>query len=110
MIFEYKISATFDRLHCNPPQWTNLHHHSFRVTLHLEAERTTGIYGLDMCEAERLLQEWGDRLPESINDVIPSGTTEDLCLYFAQCPIPEGARLRKVAVSETPERVCVLSF
>lgn len=110
--FEYEISAGFTRLHCNPPLWTDLHPHDFKVTLHLEAPRyATDLYGMDMVEAENLLKLAIADLPPAINDSpdCPDGTTEQLCLYFAkmQFPDPE-VRLKSVKVSECPERATIL--
>ncbi|HEY9748537.1 MAG TPA: hypothetical protein V6C63_07655 [Allocoleopsis sp.] len=108
--FDYEISAVFQRLHCNPPKSLDLHPHAFEVTLHLKAIRDPGqLYGLDMCYVQKQLQEWCDRIPPTVNDLIPSGTTEDLCLYFTQIPLEKSIQLTAVSVSETPERVTRLN-
>lgn len=109
MIFNYQISAIFRRKHFNPPH-QDQHHHDFRVTLHLQAERHSGqTYGLDMCELEELLKSACDRIPELVNQLIPDGTTEQMCIWFvSNIDLPEGIKLSQVDVSETEERVTSL--
>jgi 6-pyruvoyl-tetrahydropterin synthase len=110
MIFDYQISATFRRKHFNLPH-ADHHYHDFRVTLHLQAERHKGeMYGLDMCEVERLLQATCDRIPDVVNDLISSGTTEEMCLWFGFISLPSNVKLIQVDVAETPERVTSWRF
>jgi 6-pyruvoyl-tetrahydropterin synthase len=109
--YEYRIGAHFTRRHANPPLWTDLHEHTFHVTLELAAERPeTGLYGLDMVALERRLNAWAEMLPPVLNDCpeCPHGTTEELCHYFARLPLEDHAVLLSVAVAEVPERITVL--
>lgn len=109
--FDYLIAASFNRQHYNPPFWLDEHPHDFQVQLHLQAIcRPEDLYGLDMVETQKGLQAWCDRLPERINDSpqCPLGTTEQLCLYFAQIPLHEHIKIVSVSVSETPERITKL--
>jgi 6-pyruvoyl tetrahydropterin synthase len=113
--FEYLISSNFYRQHCNPPIWTNYHYHDFQVTLHLTSLcYSTDLYGVDMIEVEKILQDVCDRIPKIINELpeCPEGTTEQLCIYFAsvvQFPDPN-IKIKAVSVSESPERVTKLSL
>lgn len=68
------------------------------------------MYGVDMVEQENLLKVFCDELPAVINQhpACPGGTTEELCLYFAQMRFADHIQLLQVEVSETPERVTVL--
>ncbi|MBW4514546.1 MAG: hypothetical protein KME11_04915 [Timaviella obliquedivisa GSE-PSE-MK23-08B] len=111
VIFHYQISHSFRRRHFNPPIWQDDHWHDFRVTLHLQAERSiSGMYGLDMIEQENLLKYSCSELPELINDHqdLAGGTTEDLCLYFAKIQLDPHIKLLRVDVFESPERVTSL--
>ncbi len=113
LVFQYLISAVFRRKHYNPPIWQDAHYHNFTVSLELEAEcRERDLYGLDMVETEKLLQQYVNELPETLNDCSKclNGTTEQLCLYFAGIELDNHIQLKSVAVAECPERVTVLKF
>ncbi|NJK38211.1 MAG: hypothetical protein HC835_15755 [Oscillatoriales cyanobacterium RM2_1_1] len=107
------MKGSFSRQHCNPPIWFDLHVHTFEVTLELKALCQPGdLYGLDMVEMENCLALWIDQLPEVINQhsACPHGTTEELCLYFAQISLEPHVQLLKVSVSETPNRITTLNL
>lgn len=111
ILFHYEISTTVRRQHFNPPIWTDAHYHDFRVTLHLQALlEPAAMYGIDMVEAEQRLHGWAEQLPEVVNNHpdCGGGTTEELCLYFAQMPLEAHMELLRVDVSEVPERVTSL--
>lgn len=63
-----------------------------------------------MIEAEKLLNQWANAIPEVVNELptCPGGTTEEMCLYFAQIPMADHIQITSVSVSETPERVTIL--
>lgn len=108
ILFHYQISATIRRQHFNPPIWTDAHYHDFRVTLHLQAMlEPAAMYGIDMVEVEQRLRGWAEQLPEVVNNhpTCGGGTTEELCLYFAQMPLDVHIALLRVDVAEVPERV-----
>lgn len=112
--YQYQISASTRRMHGNPPIWDDFHPHTFQVVAEIRADRLPrALYGLDMIEAERVLQVVLNALPATVNDhpLCPYGTTEELCSYVAQelqSWLPAHAILLTVSVSETPERVCTL--
>ncbi|GEM_PF-1311263 len=111
ILFHYQISIKVRRQHYNPPIWTDAHYHDFRVTLHLQAVlETTAMYGIDMVEAEQRLRDWAAQLPEVVNNhpTCGGGTTEELCLYFAQIPLDSHIDLLRVDVAEVPERITSL--
>ncbi|MGL5082228.1 MAG: 6-carboxytetrahydropterin synthase [Microcoleaceae cyanobacterium] len=111
--FTYCIKGSFRRQHCNPPIWFDLHVHTFEVTLELQAICQPGdLYGLDMVEMENRLAFWIEQLPAVINQhpACPHGTTEEICLYFAQIPVDSHGQLLKVSVSETPNRITILKL
>jgi hypothetical protein len=111
--FNYTIKATLRRQHCNPPIWTNFHYHTFEIILELAAICQPGdLYGLDMVEMENKLYIWAEQLPEKINEhpLCPHGTTEEMCLYFAQIPVEPHVKLLSVSVSETSNRVTTLKL
>lgn len=102
---------TLRRQHCNPPIWTDYHFHSFEISLELSATCQPGdLYGLDIVEMESKLHLWGEQLPEKINEhpACPHGTTEEMCLYFAEIPLEPHVKLLGVSVSETPNRATTL--
>ncbi len=109
--FLYTIKTTLHRQHFNPPIWHNPHFHDFEITLELEAICYPGdLYGLDMVEVENQLKNWAEILPDLINDhpLCPHGTTEEMCVYFAQIPLDSQIKILQVSVSETPNRVTTL--
>lgn len=63
-----------------------------------------------MVEVEKRLQAWAGRLPALVNECVecPLGTTEQLCLYFAQMPLEAHIKIISVSVSETSNRVTQL--
>lgn len=112
--FEYDIRYTLTRLHYNPPVALDAHPHHFLITLHLRAQRRSpNIYGLDMVQLEQQLKDYAEQLPSVVNDhpQVPTGTTEELCEYFAIMPLSAPIQLLSVSVAECPERltrlVCV---
>lgn len=68
------------------------------------------MYGVDMIEAEKILNKWVENIPEIVNDLpmCPGGTTEEMCLYFAKLQMVNHIPIISVSVSETPERVTIL--
>lgn len=111
ILFHYEISTIIRRQHFNPPIWTDAHYHDFRVTLHLQAMlESAAMYGIDMVEVEQRLRGWAEQLPEVVNNhpTCEGGTTEELCLYFAQMPLDAHMDLLRVDVSEVSERVTSL--
>ena len=115
LVFEYFISGNFYRQHSNPPLWTDYHYHDFQVTLQLKSVcNQKDLYGVDMIEAQKILDAVCQRLPNKINELpeCANGTTEQLCLYFAsqiKFNDPQVC-LESVSVSETPERVTKLNL
>ncbi|MDY7020472.1 MAG: hypothetical protein SWJ54_03795 [Cyanobacteriota bacterium] len=111
--FDYTIKTTLSRQHCNPPIWTDFHFHTFEIILELAATCQPGdLYGLDMVEMENKLYLWAEKLPEKINEhpLCPHGTTEEMCLYFAQIKLEPHVKLLRVSVSETANRVTTLKL
>lgn len=109
--FLYMIKTSLNRQHYNPPIWHEPHFHLFEITLELEAVcYPEDLYGLDMVEVENQLKNWAELLPEIINEhpICSHGTTEQMCVYFAQIPLDPHIKLRQVSVSETPNRVTTL--
>lgn len=109
--FLYTIKTTLHRQHFNPPIWHDPHFHHFEITLELQATCYPGdLYGLDMVEVENQLQNWAEMLPHIINEhpLCPHGTTEEMCIYFAQIPLDSHIHILQVSVSETPNRVTTL--
>lgn len=101
------------RYHCNPPIWEEYHPHDFIVTIKLESRCNYGdLYGVDMVEAEKQLNQIINTIPAQINDLesCPNGTTEQLCVFFADnltfCD--PNIKLKEVIVGETPERLTCL--
>lgn len=108
MIFDYDITYTLTRNHYNPPVGMDVHPHHFCITLELRAQRCPpSIYGLDMVYLETQLQQYANQLPDVVNDHpdIPTGTTEELCEYFARMPLEPHVELLAVSVAECPERI-----
>ena len=106
--FEYDICYTLTRLHYNPPIALDAHPHDFLITLHLRAQRISpNIYGLDMVKLEHELKDYAEQLPSTVNDHprVPTGTTEELCEYFATMPLAPHIQLLSVSVGECPERL-----
>lgn len=113
LTFNYTIKVKFHRQHCNPPLWTDLHFHTFEVTLELEAVcQPRDLYGLDMVEVENQLYLWAEQLPEIVNEhpLCPHGTTEEMCLYFTKIPVDSHIKILSASVSETPNRVTTLKL
>ena len=84
---DYTIKSTFKRQHCNPPIWHDYHYHDFELTVELRSPCSENdLYGVDMVEAEKIINSITDVLPERINELkeCPQGTTEQLCYYFAK--------------------------
>ncbi|MGB3535640.1 MAG: 6-carboxytetrahydropterin synthase [Microcoleaceae cyanobacterium] len=109
--FLYTIKTTLCRQHFNPPIWQNPHFHDFEITLELLATCNPGdLYGLDMVEVENQLKNRAEMLPDLINEhpLCPHGTTEEMCLYFAQISLDSQIKILQVSVSETPNRVTTL--
>lgn len=110
MNFNYKISASVDRGHSNPPLYNDIHRHLFTVTLHLQAERQLGhLYGIDMVADRKKLQQAVDLLPDPLNwnTKVAYGTTEELCEYF--WILFDAPELQAVEVSECPEQITILN-
>lgn len=111
--FLYTIKTSICRQHFNPPIWHDAHFHQFEITLELEATcYPADLYGLDMVEVENQLQNWAELLPEVVNEhpLCPHGSTEEMCIYFAQIPLDPHIKIRQVSVSENANRVTTLPF
>lgn len=108
--FYYDISYTVTKFHCNPPIWEDIHPHDFKITLSIKSIRyPEDMYGIDTVEVEKVLKFECELLPNVINEVIPSGTTEDICLYFSSLKLPDkNSKIIRISVSETPERTTIL--
>ena len=107
-VFDYDIRYTLTRQHYNPPVSMNAHPHDFCITLELRAQRQPpDIYGLDMVDVEQQLKAYANQLPPVVNDhpEVPTGTTEELCEYFAKMPLASHIQVLSVSVAECPERV-----
>jgi hypothetical protein len=107
----YEIRSTFTRQHSNPPLWNIPHSHDFIVSVKLASViAPADMYGVDMIEAENALKCLLSNIPDLVNDLIPSGTTEAISQYILDNyhlsdPL---IIIASVSVSETPERTTTL--
>ena len=109
--FDYIISENFTRNHSNPPLWVHAHAHDFRVEIFLQSTCCKDdLYGLDMVDCSRMLREYIELIPTSINDhpMCPNGTTEQMCYLFSKFLVDSHVTITQVRVSETPDRFTCL--
>jgi hypothetical protein len=68
------------------------------------------MYGVDMIDAENTLKLVLDSIPDPVNDLIPSGTTEAIAQYVLDNYQLSDTQINitSVSVSETPERTTTL--
>lgn len=111
--FQYRISYRLRRQHYNPPIWTQVHYHTFDISILLESVRSANdMYGVDIVEWESRLQQWAESIPATVNDLpgYELGTTEDMCIYISKIPLDDHIKIIQVSVSETPQRVTILNL